>query len=100
MERSFARNRIKTFAFCTDVNKIPENTYNLLTDLDVLVLDALREKPHPTHFCLEQAISEAERIGAKKTYFVHMSHDIDHEFHGNYLPDNIYFAYDGLSIEV
>ena len=91
--------RIKTFAFCTDVNKIPENTYKLLTDLDVLVLDALREKPHPTHFCLEQAISEAERIGAKKTYLVHMSHEIDHEFHGHYLPDNIYCAYDGLSIE-
>ena len=92
--------RINNFAYCTDVNKIPEHTYNQLKNLDVLVLNALREKPHPTHLSLQEAIEIAKKIDAKKTFLIHMSHNIDHEIHGKILPENINFAYDGLSIEV
>ncbi len=92
--------RINNFAYCTDVNKIPDNTFKLMTGLDVLVLDALRPWPHPTHFSLDEAISIAKTIGAKKTYFVHMSHDIDQAVLGPELPEEMYFAYDGLSFAV
>lgn len=88
--------RFGNFAYCTDVNKIPESSYRLLQNLDVLVLDALREREHATHFCLSQSIAEARKIAARKTYFTHMSHNLDHEKHGRLLPENMYFAYDGL----
>lgn len=92
--------RINNFAYCTDVNKIPEHTYDQMKNLDVLVLDALREKPHPTHLSVQEAIEVAKEIDAKKTFLIHMSHNIDHDFHGKILPENINFAYDGLSIEL
>jgi phosphoribosyl 1,2-cyclic phosphate phosphodiesterase len=92
--------RINNFAYCTDVSKIPVQSYKLLENLDVLVLDALREKPHPTHFSLKQATQQAEKIQSKKTYFTHMNHTLDHTKHGNSLPGNMQFAYDGLTIEI
>jgi phosphoribosyl 1,2-cyclic phosphate phosphodiesterase len=92
--------RIGGFAYCTDVNYIPPNSYRLLKNLDVLVLDALREIKHPTHFSLEEALSEAKKIDAAKTYFIHMSHDIEHESHSTKLPENIYFSYDGLRLDL
>ena len=92
--------RIGNFAYCTDVSCIPESSYDLLENLDVLVLDSLREKPHPTHFSLGQAIDEASKIKATKTYFTHISHILDHERHGNNLPANCHFAYDGLALEI
>jgi len=92
--------RIGDFAYCTDVSCIPKESYKKLTGLKVLVLDALREEEHPTHFSLEQAIAEAGAIGADRTYFIHMSHEIDHERHSRYLPDGVSFAYDGLIVEV
>ena len=92
--------RIGDFAYCTDVSQIPENSYPKLEGLKILVLDALREEEHPTHFSLDEAISEAEKINAKETYFIHMSHEIDHESHSNKLPDHISFAYDGLTLEL
>jgi len=92
--------RVGKFAYCTDVSHIPESTYPMLGGLEILVLDALREERHPTHFSLEEAIREAGRIGAQQTYFIHMSHEIDHEKHSRLLPDNMAFAYDGLSLEI
>ena len=92
--------RIGGFAYCTDVSHIPEESYKLLENTDVLVLDALREKAHPTHFTLRQAIAEAQKIKAGQTYFTHMSHILDHEEHGRQLPDNIAFAYDGLVLDL
>jgi phosphoribosyl 1,2-cyclic phosphate phosphodiesterase len=92
--------RIDNFAYCTDANHVPEGSYQYLKNLDILVLDALRELKHPTHFSLAEAIFEALKIGSRKTYFIHMSHDIDHERHGKKLPDNMYFAYDGLQLEL
>lgn len=91
--------RIGCFAYCTDVSRVPEVSYSLLQDLDVLVLDALREQEHPTHFSLNQAIAEAEKIGARQTYFTHISHILEHERHGRQLPDHCSFAYDGMALE-
>jgi len=92
--------RIGNFAYCTDVSHIPAESYALLSGLEILILDALREKAHPTHFNLQQALSEAQKINARQTYFTHMSHKIDHEKHGALLPANMAFAYDGLALEV
>ena len=92
--------RIGTFAYCTDVSRIPKESYKLLEGLDVLVLDALREKPHPTHFSLEQALEQAARINAKKTWFTHISHILDHDKHGQNLPGSCAFAYDGLELNL
>ncbi len=92
--------RVGNMAYCTDVSKIPAESYNLLLNLDVLILDALRETAHPTHFSVDEAVREASIIKAKRTYFVHMSHKIDHEFRGRSLPPMINFAYDGLTIDI
>ncbi len=92
--------RIGNFAYCTDVSRIPEESYRLLQELDVLVLDALREKPHPTHFSLDQALEQAAKIGAKQTWFTHISHILDQDTHGQNLPKSCAFAYDGLELEL
>ncbi|MEM7181538.1 MAG: MBL fold metallo-hydrolase [Spirochaetota bacterium] len=92
--------RIGRFAFITDVTEIPEQTFACLQDLDVLVLDALRHRPHTTHFTLQQAIEAATRISAKKTYFTHMSHELEHEETEKTLPESMYLSYDGLCLQV
>lgn len=92
--------RIGNFAYCTDVSTIPDHTLAQLNDLDVLVLDALRHKPHPTHFTLDEAVAASEKIAAQKTYLIHMSHSIDHEKDSKLLPDNIYFSFDGLTLDI
>ena len=63
--------RIGRMAYLTDVSRIPDASYRMLEDLDVLVLNALRDRPHPTHLTIEQALAEAERIGARRTYLTH-----------------------------
>jgi phosphoribosyl 1,2-cyclic phosphate phosphodiesterase len=88
--------RIGKMAYCTDVSKIPEESYSLLEDLDVLILGALRETSHPTHFSVDEAVDEAHKIKAKQTYFVHMSHKIDHQSRQATLPQGVNFAYDGM----
>ena len=92
--------RIGNIAYCTDVSAIPEASYKFLENLEYLILDALREKPHPTHFSLDQAIEQAQKISAKQTYFTHISHILDHDKHGQDLPETIQFAYDGLVLEL
>jgi phosphoribosyl 1,2-cyclic phosphate phosphodiesterase len=91
--------RIGKMGYATDCSALPDKTYAALEGLDVLVLDALRHRPHSTHFNVEQAVEAAQKIGAKQTYFVHMSHDLDHETSNAGLPDNIALAHDGLRIE-
>ena len=92
--------RIGAFAYLTDCSEIPSSSWPLLAGLDVLVLDALRHKPHPTHFTIEQAVSVARRIGAARTYFTHMTHDLPHEETCADLPDGMALAHDGLELEV
>ena len=88
------------FAYLTDCNRIDEAAWPLLERLDVLVLDALREKPHPTHFSLSEAVATAARIGAARTFFTHMAHDLPHEATNARLPDGMRLAHDGLVLSL
>jgi phosphoribosyl 1,2-cyclic phosphate phosphodiesterase len=92
--------RIGRFAYLTDCSNIPEESFDDLHDLDVLVLDALRPKPHPTHFSVAEAVYAAQQIGARRTYFTHMTHNVDHDAANAELPAGIEFAYDGLVINL
>ena len=92
--------RVGQFAYCTDCNSVPDETLAGLEGVDTLVLDALRQKPHSTHFSIDEAISVAQDVGARQTYFVHMTHDVDHDAVNADLPDGIDLAYDGLQITV
>ena len=90
--------RIGDFAYCTDASEIPAGSWPLLEGLDVLVLNALRRRRHPTHFNLEQAVEHAVRIAAKRTYFTHIAHELLHETTNRGLPEGMALAHDGLVI--
>lgn len=92
--------RIGSFAYVTDTNFIPDESFALLEGLDVLVLDALRENFHPTHYTIDEAVAVAERIGARQTYFTHMTHSVLHAETDARLPDGSNLAYDGLAFTV
>jgi phosphoribosyl 1,2-cyclic phosphate phosphodiesterase len=87
-------------AYVTDVSEIPGQTWKELQDLDVLLLDAVRRRPHPTHYHLEKALEIVATLKPKRAYFVHLSHDYDHEETNAELPAGIELAYDGQVIEV
>jgi phosphoribosyl 1,2-cyclic phosphate phosphodiesterase len=86
-------------AYCTDVSGIPTESWKLLRGLRTLVLDALRHRKHPTHFTVGQAVSVAQEVGAERTYFVHMAHDLAHEATNAELPEGMALAHDGLVLE-
>lgn len=90
--------RFGNVAYCTDTNAIPDSSWSRLEGLDVLILDSLRNRPHATHFSLEEAVTVAERVGAKQTYFTHISHELEHETTNQRLPAGMQLAYDGLEI--
>jgi phosphoribosyl 1,2-cyclic phosphate phosphodiesterase len=90
--------RLGDFAYLTDLNSLPEKSLGLLDGLQVLVIGALRYEPHPAHFTLTEAVGVAGIIGASRTYFTHMSHEVDHETVSRQLPSGIELAYDGLTI--
>ncbi|HKQ60287.1 MAG TPA: MBL fold metallo-hydrolase [Candidatus Polarisedimenticolaceae bacterium] len=92
--------RLGGFAYLTDVSVIPEPSYALLQGLDVLVLNALRERPHPTHLDLPGALREAARIAARRTLFTHISHEVHHATVSAQLPEGVELAYDGLTLDV
>jgi phosphoribosyl 1,2-cyclic phosphate phosphodiesterase len=92
--------RFGRFAYLTDCNRLDDQAWPLLEGLDVVVLDALRVRPHPTHFSLDEAIDTARRIGARDTWFTHMCHDLGHEATCARLPDGMSLAYDGLVLEI
>jgi phosphoribosyl 1,2-cyclic phosphate phosphodiesterase len=72
----------------------------LLHGLDVVVLDALRYRKHPTHMSVDEAVEVAKEIGAHTTYFTHFNHRVEHNELDAYLPQNMHPAYDGLAIQV
>lgn len=90
--------RIGPVAWLTDVNRIPAESMQKLQGLDVLFIDGLRYKPHPTHFSLQEAIDVAHEIGAKETYFIHLTHDFDYDEVNATLPKGMQLAYDGLKV--
>jgi phosphoribosyl 1,2-cyclic phosphate phosphodiesterase len=91
--------RIGTFAYLTDCSEIPEPSFALLENLDTLVLDGLRFKPHPTHFSISEAVAVAERIAPRITYLTHINHDVLHAKTERTLPKNVRLGHDGLVFE-
>ena len=92
--------RVGRFAYLTDCSGIPDDSWALLADVDVVVLDALRHTPHPTHFTLDQAIAASRRIAPRQTYFTHMCHDLPHASTNAKLPAGMALAYDGLELNL
>lgn len=86
----------KRFAYLPDVKEIPETSLRLLTDLDVLAIDCLHLREHPTHLHFEQSLAYCSRIGAKQSYLTHISHELDVIKLEDTLPSGVSFAYDGL----
>lgn len=93
--------RIGDFAYLTDVKYIPEDEYTKLTNLDTLVINALRTTEHISHQTLQEAIGNVKRIAPRQAYFIHMNHQIGlHDAVQQSLPANMYLSYDGLEIEI
>ncbi len=92
--------RVGRFAYLTDCSRIPDASRPLLEGLDVLILDALRDKPHPTHFTVDEAVAESRRIGARRTLLTHIAHDLRHAETSARLPAGVELAYDGVTFEV
>ncbi len=91
--------RVGALAYCTDVSRIPDASRPLLEGLDVLVLDALRYEPHPTHFSLSEALAVIEVLKPRRTFLTHLSHSFDHGPTQAALPPQVALAYDGLQLE-
>jgi phosphoribosyl 1,2-cyclic phosphate phosphodiesterase len=92
--------RIGDFAYVTDCNEIPEETCARLRGLDLLVIDALRIRPHPTHLTLDAALAYVERLRPREAFLTHISHDIKHGDVRSRLPLRVDIAYDGLELEL
>ena len=87
-------------AYVTDFSVIPDSTIPLIEGLDVLVLDALRHKPHPTHSSLEQSLDWVERLKPRRAFFTHIAHELGHESTNAALPPHVRLAYDGLKLDL
>ncbi len=92
--------RIGPVAYLTDVKVIPESVIDALRDLEVLVLNALLSRPHPLHLSVPEAVAAAQRVGARRTLFTHLTHENTHAALAAKLPAGIAPAYDGLVIDL
>lgn len=92
--------RMGKFAYLTDCSAIPDESHELLEGVETIILSALRERPHPTHFNIEQAVEASEKMKIKKVYFIHMTCSVDHGPTEEKLPEWARLAYDGLEIEI
>ena len=92
--------RLGNFAYLTDCNRIPDESLPLVEGVDILVLDALRDEPHETHFTLGEAVAMARQIAASRTFFTHMTHDLPHAKTNARLPAGVELAYDGLVLDI
>jgi phosphoribosyl 1,2-cyclic phosphate phosphodiesterase len=90
--------RIGNVAYCTDTNDIPPESMAMLEGLDVLIMDALRHRPHVTHFSLEQAIEVSKKLQPRRTIFTHMCHDLGHAATNAALPPGMELGYDGMRV--
>jgi phosphoribosyl 1,2-cyclic phosphate phosphodiesterase len=90
--------RIGNIAYCTDTSFVPEESYAVLQGVEVLIIDALRYTPHPTHMNVATALEVIERVAPRKAYLTHIAHDIDHDICSAILPPRVELAYDGLTL--
>ena len=92
--------RFNSFAYCTDCNRITDLGYDRLRGVEYVILDALRHRPHPTHFTVDEALAEVKRISARKTWFTHIAHDLKHADVSPTLPHGVELGYDGLKFDI
>ena len=95
----FSRERRKLLAYLSDCSAVPDGIGQKIAGVELLVIDALREKPHPTHLSIAQAIEVAERVQPKRTLFTHICHELPQSAETT-LPEGVGIAYDGLKIEL
>jgi phosphoribosyl 1,2-cyclic phosphate phosphodiesterase len=91
--------RFGSAAYLTDFNEIPEDSIAQLKNLDILFLDALRHRPHPTHSTVENSLRIVEQLQPRRAFFTHISHDLPHASTNASLPPNVRLAHDGLKLE-
>jgi len=92
--------RFGSFAYLTDCNRIPDTSWPLLDNVEVLVVDALRERAHPTHYNVAQALEVVARVQPRRALFTHICHDLPHQATNDALPAGVELAYDGLRLDV
>ncbi len=90
--------RFNDFAYATDLSEIPPETMDAMRNLDVLVLDCLRFKEHPTHLWVDKALEYVEKLKPRRTFLTHIAHDVKHSRDSARLPDGVEWAYDGLVV--
>jgi phosphoribosyl 1,2-cyclic phosphate phosphodiesterase len=98
--RSILGFRVGSFAYLTDCSRIPEQSWPLVDGVRTLVIDALRERPHPTHFSVGEALEVVARLSPDRAYFTHVCHDLPHAATCARLPAGVELAYDGLVLEI
>jgi phosphoribosyl 1,2-cyclic phosphate phosphodiesterase len=91
--------RIGSAAYLTDFSEIPKTSFEQLRDLDILFLDALRHKPHPTHSTVENSLRIVEQLQPKRAFFTHICHDLPHAATNAVLPDHVRLSHDGMKLE-
>ena len=92
--------RVGNIAYLTDVSEIPESSFALLENLDIVLIDCLREVTHPTHINIEQSLAYIGRIKAKQSYMIHMTHELEYVSLASRLPKDVFVGYDGLKLRV
>jgi phosphoribosyl 1,2-cyclic phosphate phosphodiesterase len=92
--------RLGSFAYLTDCNRLADDAWPMLEGVDILILDALRHRPHPTHFTVAEALEVVSRIKPRETYLTHICHDLPHAATNQSLPIGVELAYDGLAFDI